>query len=174
MRYVDLLRATVLLSAGASTTLAVLTVVGAQRESDDLLVLVCAGWWTVAMAIGARLGRGDQPSEPIARALAAARASTTLPELRPGLTLVNRLWPLLVVVVLAGGLSVVFPSVPGVAVGFTLIWALAWRRQHAAVQAVEERDGVTFYVDRSSPVDRLQLLRLPGFRRERQGMPTPR
>jgi hypothetical protein len=167
VRFVDLLRATVLLSAGGATTLAALTVVGATGESDDRLVLLCAAWWLVAMIIGSLLGRGDRPNEPIARALADARAATSMPELRPTRTLLNRLWPLLLVVVLAGGLAFLAPSIPGVAVGFTLIWSLAWRRQHAAVQAVEERDGVTFYVDRTSPIGPIRLLRLPGFRRER-------
>jgi hypothetical protein len=34
------------------------------------------------------------------------------------------------------------------------------------VRAIEERDGVTFYIEPSSPVRPLQLIRTPGFRRE--------
>jgi hypothetical protein len=41
-----------------------------------------------------------------------------------------------------------------------------WRKQDGAVQAIEERDGVTFYVERTSPVRPIQLVRTPGFRRE--------
>src|SRR3954464_6485593 len=40
VRFVDLLRTTVLLSAGAATTLAVITVAGATSDSDDRLVIV--------------------------------------------------------------------------------------------------------------------------------------
>ena len=49
------------------------------------------------------------------------------------------------------------------AAGFTIIWALAWRRQERAVLAIEERDGVRFYVDRTSPLSPIQLIRTPGF-----------
>jgi hypothetical protein len=59
------------------------------------------------------------------------------------------------------------PQIPAIAAGFTIIWALAWRRQESAVQAIEERDGVSFFVERTSPVRPIQLIRTPGFRRER-------
>ncbi len=89
-----------------------------------------------------------------------------MPEHRAGAVLLNRLWPLLVSTIAAGGLAFVAPQIPGIAAGFAIIWALAWRRQEAAVRAIEERDGVTFYVERTSPVRPLQLVRTPGFRRE--------
>jgi len=79
----------------------------------------------------------------------------------------NRLWPLFLVVIAAVALSFLGPQIPGIATGFTIIWALAWRRQESAVAAIEERDGVTFFVERTSPIRPMQLLRLPGFRRER-------
>ena len=41
--------------------------------------------------------------------------------------------------------------------------AAGWRRQEAAVAAIEERDGVRFYVDRTSPLSPIQLIRTPGF-----------
>jgi hypothetical protein len=53
--------------------------------------------------------------------------------------------------------------VAAIASGFTIIWALAWRRQSAAVAAIEERDGVRFYVDRTSPLAPMRLVRTPGF-----------
>jgi len=34
------------------------------------------------------------------------------------------------------------------------------------VQAIEERDGVTFFVERSSPVTPMRLQRTPGLRRD--------
>jgi hypothetical protein len=74
---------------------------------------------------------------------------------------------MLISVLAAGAVAFLGPQIPGIAAGFTLIWALAWRRQAPAVQAIEERDGVTFFVERTSPVRPIQLLRMPGLRRER-------
>ena len=166
MRFVDLLRTTVLLSAGAATTLAVITVLAASAESDDRLVVYAAGWWVVATLIGAFVGRRDQVTTQIGRMLADAKTATMMPEHRPGAVLVNRLWPLLVSTIAAGALAILAPQIPGIATGFAIIWALAWRRQESAVRAIEERDGATFYVERTSPVRPLALVRTPGFRRE--------
>jgi hypothetical protein len=163
LRFTDFLRATVLLSAGSATLLATLTVLGASRDLDPVLVYVSVGWWLLAALIGARLGHRAQASPPIARLLANARSQTTLPELRPGTTLLNRLWPLLFSTLAAGALSFLLPQVAAVAAGFGIIWALAWRRQDRAVAAIEERDGVRFYVDSTSPVTPIRLIRTPGF-----------
>ena len=163
MRFVDFLRTTVLLSAGAATALALVTVLAAASASDQLLVPVAVGWWLIAVLIGLRLGRRAETTPPIARLLSGAKASTTLPEHHPSAILVNRLWPLLVFTVLSGGLAFLAPQIPGIAVGFAIIWALAWRRQDAAVAAIEERDGVAFYVQRDSPVKPMSLVRTPGF-----------
>jgi hypothetical protein len=166
VRFGDFLKATVLLSAGAATALAAITVIGISQEPDGTLIFVSVGWWIVAALIGLWLGRRAETSPPIARLLAGARSQTTLPELQPGRTLLNRLWPLLISTVAAGAIGFVFPQVPAVACGFAIIWSLAWRRQDSAVLAVEERDGVTFYVERTSPVRPMQLVRTPGLRRE--------
>jgi hypothetical protein len=166
VRFVDLLKATVMLSAGAATMLAVVTVATATRDVDNTLVVVAAGWWAVAALVGAFLGRRAAVTPAIGRLLASSKAATMLPEHRPSAVLVNRLWPLLVSTILAGAVGVLFPQVPAVATGFAIIWALAWRRQDSAVVAIEERDGVSFYVERTSPVRPMQLVRMPGFRRE--------
>ena len=166
MRFVDLLKATVMLSAGAATMLAVVTVVAATQELDDTLVVVAAGWWVLAVVAGGFVGRRAQATPPIARLLAAAKTATMMPEHRPGAVLVNRLWPLLLSTIAAGALAIVAPQIPGIATGFAIIWALAWRRQESAVRAIEERDGATFYVERTSPVRPMELVRTPGFRRE--------
>ena len=163
MRFGDFLRATVLLSAGAATLLAALTVIGLSREYDRALVLFSAFWWAGAILIGIWLGRRAETSPPIRRLLMTARSQTTLPEVRPGLTLLNRLWPLLFATLGAAILSVYEPQVAAVASGFSMIWALAWRRQASAVAAIEERDGVRFYIDRTSPLQPIQLIRTPGF-----------
>jgi hypothetical protein len=166
VRFVDLLRTTVLLSAGAATTLAVITVLAATAEGDDRLVVYAAGWWIVAALIGAFVGRRAQVTTQIGRMLADAKAATMMPEHRPAAVLVNRLWPLLLCTIAAGALAIVAPQIPGIATGFAIIWALAWRRQEPAVRAIEERDGATFYGERTSPVRPLVLVRTPGFRRE--------
>ena len=167
MRFTDFLKTTVLACAGAATALAAITVLAARDGADTTLVLVLAGWWLAAVALGAWLGRRSETSPPIARLLAGARHSTTLPEQRPGFVLINRLWPLLLSTLLALSLTVVAPQIPGIAAGFAIVWALSWRRQHRAVTAIEERDGVVFYLERTSPVKPIRLVRTPGLKRER-------
>lgn len=156
-----------LLSAGAATALACIAVLAASAKSNTTLAEVAVGWWLIAVAIGLRMGGRAQTNPPIARLLASAQASTTLPEHRPSAILVNRLWPLLVFTLLSGGLAFLAPQIPGIAAGFAIIWALAWRRQDAAVGAIEERDGACFYVRRTSPVRPMALVRTPGFKAAR-------
>ncbi len=164
MRFADFLKATVLLSAAAATALAAITVLAASDKSESRVALISVGWWAVAAVIGLRLGRRAEANPPIARLLAAARVSMTMPDRRPAAVLVNRLWPLLLCSVLAGGLAFLAPQVAGIGAGFAIIWALAWRRQDAAVRAIEERDGVTFYVLRTSPLRPMALQRTPGMK----------
>jgi hypothetical protein len=163
VRFGDFLKATVLLSAAAATLLAAVTVIGLAQEFDTTLVWVCAGWWAGAALIGVTVGRREQASPAIARLLATARSQTTLPDLRPASTLLNRLWPLLLSTIGAAVLAFWRPQVAAIAAGFAIIWALNWRRQEAAVAAIEERDGVRFYVDHTSPLHPIQLVRTPGF-----------
>jgi hypothetical protein len=118
----------------------------------------------LASLIGIWLGHRADASPPIATLLASARMQASLPEVNPGRTLLNRLWPLLLSTVGAGALAFVLPQVPAVAAGFAIIWALAWRRQASAVTAIEERDGARFYVERTSPLKPIRLVRTPGFR----------
>ena len=167
MRFTDFLKATVLTSAGAATALAAVTVAGATGGDQPTVVLVALGWWALAGLYGTLLGRGSEITPPIGRLLADARTDRSLPEVRPGRVLLNRLWPLLLSTVAAGGLAFLAPQVPAVAAGFAIIWALAWRRQESAVSAIEERDGVRFYIERTSPVSRIKLVRTPGFRAAR-------
>ncbi len=164
MRFADFLRTTVLISAAAASALAAVTVAAAAASANDLIVPVAAAWWAIAAVIGVRLGRRADASPPIASLLSSARTQTMLPEVHPGRTLLNRLWPLLVSTLGAGALAFVVPQVPAVATGFAIIWALAWRRQAAAVSAIEERDGVRFYIQRTSPLKAIRLVRTPGFR----------
>ena len=165
MRFRDFLRVAVLLFGGAGTALAAVAVAGGARDGDTVLLLAAIGWWAVAALAGLWLGRRLAPTPGIGRLLADARKTTSLPELEPGAVMFNRLWPLALVTVAAGGVAFLIPQVPAIAAGYALAAALAWRRQSAAVQAIEERDGVEFWFDKSSPFGGPKLLRLPGLRK---------
>lgn len=164
MRFADFLRTTVLISAAAASALGAATVAGAAGTGDDLVVPVGTAWWVIAAVIGAWIGRRSGTSTPIASLLSRARTQASLPEVNPGRTLMNRLWPLLVCTIGAGALAFVIPQVPAIATGFAIIWALSWRRQAAAVAAIEERDGARFYLERTSPLQPIKLVRTPGFK----------
>ncbi|HWC27634.1 MAG TPA: hypothetical protein VG474_13680 [Solirubrobacteraceae bacterium] len=166
MRFVDFLRAAVLLCAGSATALATLTVLSARSADDTVLVLFIIAWWLIAATIGLWLGRRAETNSPIARLLASAKSSASLPEQRPSSLLLNRMWPLLLSTLLALGLGLFLPQIPAIACGFAIIGALAWRQQEAAVTAIEERDGVAFYVEPTSPLKPIRLIRAPGFRRD--------
>jgi len=166
MRFVDFLRSAVLLCAGSATALAAVTVLGARAEANDDLVFFIAAWWFIASLIGAWLGRRAETNSPIASLLASAKSSTSLPRPNVGSLLLNRMWPLLLSTIIALGFGLVAPQVPGIATGFAIIGSLAWRRQEAAVSAIEERDGVAFYVETTSPLKPIKLIRAPGFRRD--------
>ena len=125
MRFTDFLRTTVLISAAAATALAAVTVAGAAGNGDDLAVPVGAGWWAVAGVIGIWLGHRGEASPPIASLLASARMQSSLPELNPARTVLNRLWPLLFSTIGAGAVAFLVPQVSAVAAGFAIIWALA-------------------------------------------------
>ena len=165
MRFVDLLKTTVLVCAASATVLGAIAVLSAANAQEDGPLFFALAWWVVAGGIGAYLGRRAETTPPIARLLAGARTATSLPEQKPGATLLNRLWPLFLVTVAASALAIVAPQIPAIAAGFAVIWALSWRRQESAVTAIEERDGVQFLVERTSPFRPIQLVRVPGFRR---------
>jgi hypothetical protein len=164
LRFTDFLRTTVVLCAASATVLAAVTVAGVANGGDDVVLLVAAAWWVLAAVIGVWVGRRANASPPVATLLANARSATSLPELNPARTLVNRLWPLLVGTLASGAVAFALPQVPAVAAGFAIIWALAWRRQSPAVAAIEERDGARFYIERTSPLRPIKLVRTPGFR----------
>lgn len=165
MRFADFLRTAVLLFGAAATALAVVAIAGATANDDTVAIAVAVAWWTVAAAAGLWLGRRLQPSPGIARLLAAARSTNTLPELEPGSVIFNRLWPLGVFTVASGAVAFLVPQVPAIAAGYALAVALTWRRQSAAVQAIEDRDGVRFLFDKSPLFGAPKLLRTPGLRK---------
>ena len=165
MRFRDLLRVSVLLFGGTATALAVVSVIGAAGQDTNTLVYVAAIWWCAASLVGLWLGRRPATTPGIATLLADARTTNNLPELEPGTVLFNRLWPLIVLGIVSAVLGFFVPQVPAIATGYCLLVALLWRHQSRAVEAIESRDGVEFWLDRSSPLGRPQLLRLPGLRK---------
>jgi hypothetical protein len=164
VRFVEFLKTTVLLCAGAATALAAVTVIGAGERGETQPALISIIVWILAVAAGQWLGRRTEAIPPVARLLAAAKATTTLPENRPGAVIINRLWPLLGYTIVAGGLAFLAPQIPGVAAVLPIVMALQLRNQHAAVAAIEERDGARFYVARVSPLRPIALERTPGFK----------
>ena len=165
MLYTDFLKSTVLLSAAEGTALAAVTILVAATKGDTTTIIFAVAWWVVAAVIGIWLGRRDETTRAIGRLLADARTSTSLPEIRPGAVLLNRLWLLAVSALLAAGLSWLFPQFSAVVAGGAILVALAWRKQERAVTAIEERDGVRYYVVPSSPFGAIELTRTPGLRR---------
>ena len=148
MQFRDFLRLSVLLFGGAATALA-----------------VARGWWLAATITGLWLGRRLVATPGIARLIAGARAATHLPDVEPGTVMFNRLWPLALLAAAAGALGFFIPQVPAIATGYALLAALSWRNQAGAVEAIEGRDGVQFWLDRTSPFGAPKLLRLPGMRK---------
>ena len=170
MRFRDFLRVSVLLFGGAATGLALVSVLGAADEETNTLVYVAAIWWCLATLAGLWMGRRLGATPGIARLLSEAQRTNTLPELEPGTILFNRLWPLIVLAIASAVVGFFFPQVPAIATGYCLLIALLWRKQSRAVEAIEGRDGVEFWFDRTSPFGAPRLLRLPGLRKIESGL----
>jgi hypothetical protein len=175
MLFVDLLRLTVLLIGGAATVLGGITVVAANQDADSAALIFAGAWWALAVVLGGLLGTSPRAGEAMSRALASARTSTSLPTESPGRIVFLRLWPIGAFAVVVGGLAWVLPQVAAVGAGFAILNALAWRNRERAVTAIEERDGVRFYVEPSSAMEPIKLVRTPGLGRDRMpaGHPPP-
>jgi hypothetical protein len=165
VRFRDFLRLSVLLFGAAATALAVVSVVGAARAETNTLVYVAAVWWCLATFAGLWLGRRLAATSGIAGLLADARQANALPDIEPGTVLFNRLWPLIVLALASAVIGFFFPQVPAIATGYCLLVALLWRKQSRAVEAIEGRDGVEFWLEKTSPFGGPRLLRLPGLRK---------
>jgi hypothetical protein len=165
MRFTEFLRVAVLLFGASATVLAAVAIAGASHKDDTTLIYFSLGWWVAATVIGGFVGRRGQATQGISRLLAAARSTAVLPEVEPGRVLLNRLWLLALLTVLGGGIAFLLPQVPAVGAGYALLGALGWRRQSSAVLAIEQRDGVQFYVEPTGPFEPTKLLRVPGYRK---------
>lgn len=175
MLFTDLLRITVLLVAAEATVLGAVAVVIANRDADTAALIVAGGWWVVGLVTGLVLGRADRASGGMSRVLAGARVSPTLPPESSLRIALARLWPLGAFALIVGGLAWIWPQVAAIGAGYALLVALMWRNREAAVTGVEDRDGVRFYVEPSSALEPIKLVRTPGLSRDRQpaGHPPP-
>jgi hypothetical protein len=176
MAFCDLLRMTVLLAAGAATVLAAVTAIVVGTTADTLTLFVALGWWIVALFGGLILGRPSQAADAMRPLLSGAKTATAMPEIgSPAWSSLARLWPIGGFAVTAGGLGFLFPGVSAIGAGFALAAALLWRAREGAVAAIEERDGVRFYVEPGSALQPVKLIRTPGLRRDRPpgGHPPP-
>jgi hypothetical protein len=173
MQYKDLLRGTVLLVAIEATGLAAISAFAINSTGEDSLAAIALGWWVVAIAWGIWLGRPSRTADALRGPLSAAKTSVQLPSETPVRIALARLWPIALFALLAGGAGPLLPQVPAIATGFALGVAVAWRNREAAVVAVEERDGVLFYVEHGSAFDAIKLIRTPGLRRGVASTPTP-
>jgi hypothetical protein len=175
MPFVDLLRTSVLLSGAVATVLGAIAVLVAAQDSNQAALIVAGGWWIVAGLGGTWLGRTGRSGAAISRVLAGARTATTLSPESPGRIAFLRLWPVGLFAIVAGGLAAIAPQVAAIGAGYAIGFALAWRHRESAVTAIEERDGVRFYVEPSSAFEPLRLVRTPGLGRDRipAGHPPP-
>ncbi|HET9163202.1 MAG TPA: hypothetical protein VFN89_07155 [Solirubrobacterales bacterium] len=167
MPYTDLLRITVLLTAGEATALGAITAIAAGRDGDATTAFVAAAWWLIALVLGMYLGRPARAADGVHDALARARTATSLPQESSARIAAIRLWPIGVTAVVAGILGVVFPGVAAIGAGYALLVALAMRTREAAVLGIEQRDGVKFYVVPNSALRPIELVRTPGLRSDR-------
>lgn len=167
MPFTDLLRITVFITAAEATALGAITAIGANRENDSTTIFVAAAWWLISLAIGLYLGRSSRAADDMRDPLARARTATSLPSETPARIAIGRLWPIALTAILAGGLGLFFPGVAVIGAGYALIVSLAWHTREAAVLAVEQRDGVKFYVVPTSALRPVQLVRTPGLRSDR-------
>ena len=165
MRFRDFLRTAVLLFGGAATALAAVSVVGAGRNDDSTLVFVALGWWLLAARVGLWMGRGAATTAGIARLLAGARRATALPEFEPGTMLFNRLWPLAVLAVAAGGARRSSSRRCRRCRGLRPARGARVAQAVAAVAAIEGRDGVRVLDGPQLAVRAAALVRVPGLRK---------
>jgi hypothetical protein len=167
--YTDLLRVTVLLTGAEATALAAIAAIAANRDGDTTTLAVAAAWWLIALVIGLYLGRPSRAADSLRDALARARTATSLPPESPARIAFARLWPIALTAIAAGALGIFFPGVAAIGAGYALLVSLAWHSREAAVLAIEQRDGVKFYVVPNSALRPIQLVRTPGLRSSPSG-----
>jgi hypothetical protein len=173
MAFSELLRITVLLVAGVATALGALAVLVIQNDDSTFAAIFGGAWWLVAAILGLVLGTPARAAEAIAPALRAARTATSLPPESDARIALMRLWPIGAFAVVCGVAGVLFPQVAAIGAGYAILIALLWRRREDAVRAIEDRDGVRFYVEPTSALEPIRLVRSPGLYRDRPPHPQP-
>ncbi|HEX4304550.1 MAG TPA: hypothetical protein VHZ54_00800 [Solirubrobacterales bacterium] len=169
MPYTDLLRATVVLTGAEATVLGAISAISVGGEPSSTTVIVALAWWLISLILGFWLGRPERAREDMRDPLSRARMATSLPSESPGRIAAQRLWPVALTAIIAGGLGLFFPGVAIIGTGYALIVSLAWHTREGAVQAIEERDGVRFFVVPGSAFRPIELVRTPGLRSDRLG-----
>jgi hypothetical protein len=167
MPYTDLLRATVFLTGAEATVLGAISAIAVGGEPSGTTIIVALAWWAIALILGFWLGRPERAREDMRDPLARAKMATSLPSESPARIAFQRLWPIAATAILAGGLGLFFPGVAIIGTGYALIVSLSWHTREAAVQAIEERDGVRFFVVPGSAFKPIHLVRTPGLRSDR-------
>ena len=174
MLFSELLRITVFLFAGVATALGGVSVVLANQEQPSAMAAAVVGaWWLVAVAAGLVYGTSERSAEALAPVLRSAKTQTSLPSESEGRIAFMRLWPIgafALVCVVAGAF---WPQVAAIGAGYAILIALGWRRREAAVQAIEDRDGVRFHVEPSPAHRPVKLVRTPGLYRDRAPRAKP-
>ena len=89
---------------------------------------------------------------------------------RPGPDAVGRLWPI-AYRDRRRRPRLHLPRRRRVGAGYALIVSLAWHTREAAVLAIEQRDGVKFYVEPNPALKPIELTRTPGLRSDRLTRP---
>jgi hypothetical protein len=167
MPYTDLLRMTVFVTGAEATVLGAISAISVGGEPGATTVIVALAWWAIAIIIGFWMGRPERAREDMRAPLAKAKMATSLPSQSPTQISLQRLWPIGVTAIIAGGLGLFFPGVAIIGTGYALIVSLAWHTREGAVVALEERDGVRFYVVPNSALKPIELVRTPGLRSDR-------
>ena len=87
-----------------------------------------------------------------------------------------RLWPIGAFALPVGIAGRFEPQIAAIGAGYAILVALAWRGREGAVAAIEERDGVRFYVEPSLGVRARQAAAhprpVPRPHRRREAAPT--
>lgn len=169
MPFVDLLRTGWLMSGASATLLMIVTVIFGSVDVEPEVVVLSSIWWVFA-ATGVLFWvarQGGRPSRSVERLMADARPQRAHPEPQVALIVLGRLWPLVLVTLLALiGSALVGAQVGGVSAAFSIVWAVMWRAQELAVKAIEDRDGARFNVVPTGPLSPILLVRGPGLRRD--------
>jgi hypothetical protein len=167
--YTELLRFTVVVGAAEATLLAVVSVFAVGGEPSGTTLILGFAWWLIALILGFYLGNPERARESMRDPLSKAKTATSLPSESPARIAIQRLWPVALSTLVAGVLGVFFPPVAIIGTGYALLVSLAWHTREAAVQAIEERDGVRFFVLPGRAFSPVELVRTPGLRSDRLG-----